>query len=144
VDLTRIDRLARSLAERRTVVRTLAGLPLVAVATGADRGAISAAARQRQKKKGNRKPACSTGEVRLAGTCVRFCDVCANGCLFNRIPLALASASAGVTVILCPETFTETVNVLKNVTLVGAARIRRTRCWRAVPRSTQYSPFSPA
>jgi hypothetical protein len=121
VDLTRLDRLARSLAERRTVVRSLAGLPLAAVATGADRGASSAAARQKKKKvKGNRKPACSTEEVRLAGTCVRFCDVCVEGCLFNRIPLALGSAPAGATIILCPETFTETVNVIKNVTLVGA------------------------
>ena len=75
---------------------------------------------QKKKGKGKCKPSCSTEEVCLAGTCARFCDVCASGCLFNRIPLALASAPPGATVILCPETFTETVNVLKNVTLVGA------------------------
>ena len=127
MDPTRLDPLARSLAERRTVVRTLASLPLVAVATGTERGAISSAARrqrarqpQKMKGKGNCKPACSTGEVCLAGTCARFCDVCASGCLVNAIPLALASAPPGATVILCPETFTATINVLKNVTLVGA------------------------
>jgi hypothetical protein len=122
MDPTRLDRLARSLAERRTVVRTLAGLPLAAVATGAERGVISTAAQRKKKGNGNCEPSCPKGEVCLAGKCTLFCDVCASGCLFNRISPALATAPPGATVILCPETFTEptTINVLKDVTLVGA------------------------
>jgi hypothetical protein len=64
--------------------------------------------------------ACAETEVCLAGDCARFCHVCASGCLFDSIPLALASAPPGATIILCSETFAGTVNVVKDVTIVGA------------------------
>lgn len=151
MDTPPFDRFARALAEffgRRAVARGLFGLSLAALATGAEHGGTDVDAKNSKKKKRRRRKkrkknkcnpdctgktcgsngcggdcgTCAGTEACLAGACANICDVCATGCTFNSVSLAIAQAGPGATIILCPEIFTGLagVGVDKVVTLVGA------------------------
>ena len=46
--------------------------------------------------------ACAGTEACLAGACANICDVCATGCTFDNVSLAVAQARPGATIILLP------------------------------------------
>jgi hypothetical protein len=135
---------------RRAVAQWLFGLSLAALAIGAEHGATEVDAkknkknkkkkrrRRKKKKKNTCKPdctgktcgpngcdgncgTCAGTETCLAGACANICDVCATGCTFNDLSLAVTQAKPGATVVLCPETFqTPVLFISNNLTLVGA------------------------
>lgn len=63
--------------------------------------------------------ACGAGEACFGGRCFPACDVCASGCAFSSVQAAVDAAAPGATVTLCPGTYTGTVAIGKNLTLLG-------------------------
>lgn len=66
-------------------------------------------------------PTCSG----LRGTCfqgVCTCDVCASGCPFSSVQSAVAAASSGGSITICPGDYSGNVVVERDLTLIGAGR----------------------
>jgi hypothetical protein len=59
------------------------------------------------------------GGVVVDGVC-RPCDVCASGCSFATVQVAIDAATAGATIAICPGTYAENLTIAKDVRLVGA------------------------
>jgi hypothetical protein len=62
--------------------------------------------------------ACRATQGCANGKCAP-CDVCASGCAFDSVQAAVDAAAPGSTVTICAGTYTETLNVARNLTLVG-------------------------
>jgi hypothetical protein len=88
-------------------------------------------ARKRKKKKRKRKKKCGkTGGKPVKGKCCgravnvdgrcRACDVCASGCTFATLQLAIDAANLGATIAVCPGTYAGGLTIGKDLRLVGA------------------------
>jgi len=60
------------------------------------------------------------GNTLCLGSVCQACDVCTVGCLFSTIAQAVAAASSGDTIRLCPGLYAGNLTVDKDLTLVGA------------------------
>jgi predicted outer membrane repeat protein len=141
MDGTQFDRRVQRLvtaATRRGVLRLVAALPLTgALATFASGETLEAKRRKhghrhgKGKHKGNGKgkcgkaggkppkgKSCCQGLVLADGACQR-CDVCASGCDFDSVETALEAADAGDTILLCSGEYAVSLDLAKNVTLIG-------------------------
>jgi hypothetical protein len=68
--------------------------------------------------------ACTGNQICVGGTC-HACDVCASGCPRTSVQAAVAAASPGATIHICPGAYqnvpvTEELRINKNLTLIGA------------------------
>jgi hypothetical protein len=133
----RFDTLARTLGEsasRRRLLR-FSALPLVGgLATFLIDDNESAA---KNKKKKHKKKKCPPKEKVCAGKCgtVTYkckgktktvdcgacrCDVCASGCPFTSVQAAIDAADPGATIRLCLETYTEDIEIDKDLSIIGS------------------------
>jgi hypothetical protein len=136
MDATHFDRLARSLFAGQTR-RTMLGLGAGGLlgALGLENGDAKKHKNKKKCKKcgpcekcqkGKCKPkkagtSCGTGKQCFAkGKCVA-CDVCASGCPHETLEAALAAASDGATIQLCPGTYPSNAFIAdKELTVIGA------------------------
>jgi hypothetical protein len=136
MDATHFDNLARALQRytlRRSALGALSG-GLVALLTrlGIDDAAAKKkkrkhkhkkkrCAKRGQKPKNKHKKRCCKGLSKdTTGRCAP-CDVCqpAGACNYDSVQAAIDAATTGATLTLCAGTFTETIEIAKNLTLVG-------------------------
>lgn len=128
MDNDRFDHLARAFvlgSSRRGVVVGLTSILLASRALSSE----GATAKKRKNKKKcaksgqtpKKKKGCCRGLRKDAtGRCAQRCDVCASGCAFTSVQAAINDAAPGATLTLCAGTFTETIVIAKNLTLIGA------------------------
>jgi hypothetical protein len=62
---------------------------------------------------------CAGTNLCVDGTC-QPCDVCASGCFFSSVQAAIAAASAGETIRVCPGIYTGSLLIDQSLTLIGA------------------------
>ncbi|MFN8661452.1 MAG: hypothetical protein U0075_06135 [Thermomicrobiales bacterium] len=99
-------------------------------ASGLSRLVLDEAESRKKHKKRKKKPACGkngskpirgkccANTVAVDGTC-RTCDVCASGCAFATLQVAIDAAGAGATLAVCPGTYAGGLTLAKNLRLVG-------------------------
>jgi hypothetical protein len=135
MDGHRFDNLARALQRhtpRRSALGALGG-GLVALLThlGIDDAAARKKKRKHKKKrcakrgqrpkKKTRKRCCKGLSKDATGRCAKPCDVCqpAGACRYDAVQAAVDEATPGATLSLCAGTFTGTIEIAKNLTLIG-------------------------
>jgi hypothetical protein len=116
-------------ASRRGITRTLAALSLTGTLSPLFGFATAYAKKKKRKKRcakrGQRpkkKKRCCKGLSKdTSGRCAKPCDVCqpAGACRHDTVQAAVDDAKPGATLTLCAGTFTETIEIAKNLTLIG-------------------------
>lgn len=142
MDTAALSRIVRHMVDRGTrrgVVRVLATMPLGGTLAILLKKDASEAKKKRKKKSRKRKhkhqgkpkcaspggtppqgQACCAGSVLVDGACQR-CDVCASGCEFASLQVAIDAASPDATIAVCPGTYRfQNLLISHAVRLVGA------------------------
>lgn len=128
MDTASFDRLARHIGahcQRRSLLRSFTVLPLgLAIASAA----LPSQARKRKKKCKKKSKVCKgkCGKVtykcrkrKKTANCGSCCDVCPSGCPFASVQAAINAAKPGATIRICCGTYTESLQITKNLTLAG-------------------------